>query len=80
MAPDISSEGGLRDRALLEMLYSTGMWVGELVALNDDHIDTIGLMVRVRGKAQRTPSAFGHASGASFGCLSFATRCGASVT
>jgi len=37
-APDISIIQGLRDRAILEILFSTGMRVAELVSLNRDQI------------------------------------------
>ncbi|MFA7295136.1 MAG: tyrosine-type recombinase/integrase [Candidatus Paceibacterota bacterium] len=38
LAPDITSEIGLRDRAILEVLFSTGLRVAELVNLNQDQI------------------------------------------
>jgi len=45
--PDLA---GLRDRAVLEMLYATGLRVGELCALQLDHVDLAGCLVRVLGK------------------------------
>jgi integrase/recombinase XerD len=38
-APDLTTAVGLRDRASLETLYSTGMRRSELVKLNLDDID-----------------------------------------
>lgn len=52
-APRGDDEAALRDRAILETLYSTGMRVGELVALDDDDADTLGGVVRVRGKGRK---------------------------
>jgi integrase/recombinase XerC len=43
----------LRDRAILEMLYSTGMRVSELTSLDCSAIDLLGEMVRVRGKGKK---------------------------
>lgn len=37
-APDTSKKQGLRDRAILEVLFSTGMRIAELVSLNMDQI------------------------------------------
>ncbi len=44
---------GARDRAILETLYSTGMRVSELVALNMDDIDFLGEVVHIRGKGKK---------------------------
>ena len=46
---------GLRDRAILELLYATGIRVGELVALevNDFHPDNQQLLVTGKGNKQR---------------------------
>ncbi|RLC34877.1 MAG: hypothetical protein DRZ76_01690 [Candidatus Nealsonbacteria bacterium] len=41
LAPDTSSEQGLRDRAILETLFSTGLRIAELVALNKEQFANI---------------------------------------
>ncbi|MBL7071939.1 MAG: tyrosine recombinase XerC [Candidatus Omnitrophica bacterium] len=52
-APDEGDVAALRDRAILETLYSTGMRVGELVRLNMDNIDFIGGVAKVYGKGRK---------------------------
>ena len=52
-APDRSTLRGLRDAAILEVLYSAGLRVGELVALDDAHIDDLSGVVVVRGKGRK---------------------------
>ncbi|MBA3065853.1 tyrosine recombinase XerC [bacterium] len=52
-APDINSARGLRDKAILELLYSTGMRVGELVALKRADVDVWSSTVKVTGKGNR---------------------------
>ena len=42
-----------RDRAILELLYSTGMRIAELVGLTDDRIDFLSGVVKVRRKGQK---------------------------
>jgi len=51
--PDRSSVEGLRDRALLELLYGTGIRVGELVQLDLEDIDLNGEVVKVFGKGRK---------------------------
>jgi tyrosine recombinase XerC len=46
-------EGGLRDRAILETFYSTGMRISELVGLDAEDIDSIGGVVKVMGKGKK---------------------------
>ena len=43
----------LRDRAILETLYSTGMRVSEICRLDLDDVDFLGEVIRVRGKGRR---------------------------
>lgn len=42
-----------RDKAVLELLYATGMRIAELVDLNIDNIDFTGETVKVRGKGNK---------------------------
>ena len=42
-----------RDRAILEMLYASGLRVSELTGLNLDDMDRKELMLRVRGKGNK---------------------------
>lgn len=51
--PDINSVGGLRDRAILELLFSSGLRVSELVGLDRDHINLKRREFMVRGKGQK---------------------------
>lgn len=50
---DLSSESGLRDRAILELLFSSGLRVSELINLNRDHVNTKRREFMVRGKGQK---------------------------
>jgi site-specific recombinase XerD len=51
--PDISKLNGLRDRAILELLFSSGLRVSELVGLDRDHINLKRREFMVRGKGQK---------------------------
>lgn len=51
--PALSSRVGLRDKALLEVLFSTGLRVSELVSLNRDQVDLNRREFGVIGKGRR---------------------------
>jgi len=52
-APDLNDVLGMRDRAMLETLYSTGIRVSELVGLDVDDVDLTGGALRIRGKGKK---------------------------
>lgn len=51
--PDIETDLGKRDRAILEFMYATGIRVGELVKLNLKDVDFQSKLVRVTGKRRK---------------------------
>jgi integrase/recombinase XerC len=51
--PPVNDWLGARDKAILETLYSTGVRVSELVALNMDDVDFLGEVIHVRGKGKK---------------------------
>jgi site-specific recombinase XerD len=51
--PDLNTKVGLRDRAILELLFSSGLRVSELVGLDRDHINLKRREFTVRGKGQK---------------------------
>ncbi|HEY4161081.1 MAG TPA: site-specific tyrosine recombinase/integron integrase [Candidatus Saccharimonadales bacterium] len=51
--PDMSTLAGARDRAILELLFSSGLRVSELVGLDRDHINLKRREFMVRGKGQK---------------------------
>jgi site-specific recombinase XerD len=55
---DIGSEAGLRDRAIVELLFSSGLRVSELTNLNRDHVNTRRREFMVRGKGQKDRPVF----------------------
>ena len=52
-APDLSTPQGQRDRALLEILYASGLRVSELVNLDIDKVNLDANEIRVWGKGSR---------------------------
>ncbi len=52
-APDINQPLGLRDRAMLEMLYATGLRVSELIGLQFSQVSIDPGVVRVMGKGNK---------------------------
>jgi len=53
-APDINQPIGLRDRAMLELLYASGLRVSELVGVKVNEVSTQDGVVRVTGKGSKT--------------------------
>lgn len=51
--PDLSKPRGLRDRALLELLYSSGLRVSELCSLKLQSLDLESAFLRVSGKGSK---------------------------
>lgn len=56
--PEISSDEGLRDKAVLEVLFSTGLRVSELVSLNRDQINFERKEFGIIGKGRRSRVVF----------------------
>ena len=52
-SPKIATNAGLRDRTILETLFSTGLRVSELVSLNRDQIDLERKEFGVKGKGNK---------------------------
>ena len=53
-APDTSTENGLRDRAILELMYASGLRVSEAVNLKTNDIDIDSGIVTTTGKGSKT--------------------------
>ncbi|MFH1091626.1 MAG: site-specific tyrosine recombinase XerD, partial [Pseudomonadota bacterium] len=52
-APDVSTPGGLRDRAMLEVLYATGLRVSELISLQLGQVNLEAGYLRTLGKGSK---------------------------
>lgn len=53
-APDVNVPLGMRDRAMLELLYASGLRVSELVNIKISEVSTQDGVVRVTGKGSKT--------------------------
>jgi integrase/recombinase XerC len=51
--PDLSSYLGLRDRCIMELFYSSGLRVSELVGLDKEDFDAKNLRLRILGKGKK---------------------------
>ena len=52
-APDLSTPNGLRDRAIMELIYAAGLRISELAAMESGQIDLDSYEIRVMGKGSR---------------------------
>ncbi len=52
-APDIRTPNGMRDRAILELLYAAGLRLSEIVDLNVGDVDLNGRQIRAWGKGSK---------------------------
>lgn len=57
--PDVSTKKGVRDKALLELLYATGMKIGELTSLKYNDVDLSFDMVYCSGRSEKRFIPFG---------------------
>ncbi len=57
-APDIKTPQGMRDRAILELLFSTGLRVSELCSLSTDDVDLSRDEFSIRGKGDKVRVVF----------------------
>ena len=51
--PRVGEPAGVRDKAMLELIYATGIRVSELISLDVDHVNLEQSMVRCLGKGSR---------------------------
>ena len=52
-APDVSTEQGVRDRAMLELMYAAGLRVSELLSLRQTDLDILAGLVVCHGKGSK---------------------------
>jgi integrase/recombinase XerD len=52
-APDVATDLGLRDRAMLELMYASGLRVSELVQLKTLHVSLAEGVLRIMGKGSK---------------------------
>jgi integrase/recombinase XerD len=52
-APDVQTPAGLRDKAMIELMYATGLRVSELVTINGEQINLRQGVLRVMGKGMK---------------------------
>lgn len=52
-APDIATERGVRDRAMLELMYASGLRVSELISLKQTDVDILAGLVLCHGKGNK---------------------------
>lgn len=55
-APDISKDNGMRDRAMLELMYATGLRVSELLSLRFRNVNMQNGLITVYGKGNKQHS------------------------
>lgn len=55
-APDISKDNGMRDRAMLELMYATGLRVSELLSLKFRNVNMQNGLITVYGKGNKQRS------------------------
>lgn len=52
-APDMSKDGGIRDRAMLEVMYASGLRVSELVSLEFKNVNFMSGLITIYGKGNK---------------------------
>jgi site-specific recombinase XerD len=57
-APDVNTLAGLRDKAILELLFSTGLRVSELCSLSQEDVDLTRDEFSIRGKGDKVRVVF----------------------